>query len=144
MSKKFTAVEYAVLKSRSKELREQGMSYRKIALQLGVAMSTVREYIAEDGLMENAPATRFQRYIAVKDLMALGKTQNEIAAELRLSPYTIEKYIRDVKRDVVVPATRQIVKSHRPIIGCDDIPVLGEINWDKYPRFQDVKLKNGR
>lgn len=147
MSKRFTQEEYTRLKNAAVDMRNNGVPYRQISQNLGIAMSTVRDYVCDNGLRtmhNNGQTDRWKRYDIVKRMLAENKTQDEIASVLGLSPYTVEKYIRDIRRGNASPEAREMARRvvesrwQRPAAELG----LREINWSKHPRFEDIKLKS--
>lgn len=145
MHSKFTKEEYAQLRLKAIEMRKNGMFFKKIARELGIALSTVREYVHYSGLPPAVPKTLTlaERYVIVREMRANGRTRFDIADAFGLSPYTIDRYLRDVMRGSERIEERKNLRSQRKRSAREERAVeLRPMRFKPGQRFEDVKFRS--
>lgn len=150
MTYKFTREEYARLRGVVIEMRSKGISYKKISRDLGISTTTIREYIVASKNPTLAPRIaipRAERFPIVREMLDQNKTLGDIADALKLSPYTVERYIRDVRRgdttaEELEEQRRRFLARKRKAREKKPGDELREMKFATNQRFEDVKLKS--
>lgn len=142
------------LEKRVLELNKQGMSQQEIADVLGYptrsAIRGIMERLRYHGFSIISQRNNGHRIVAVNAMIKDGKTHAEIAEALGISRKTLAawKYANKVRDRRMRPKPAE-AKPKLPKWQSEyermasDLRGLGtrEIDWSRYPRFQDVVLK---
>ena len=132
----FTPQSLLLIDEQIKELRSQGLSSRKIAMQLPLQEKFIRERIRVLGLPnirtggDFSPDQTQERRLLVAKMTRQGKTANEIAVDLKISTVTVGKYLRKLGI--------KAVKSYEAKSKID----VKNLDWDEYRSNPSIVNRN--